>query len=117
MMKKPEKPTKKIEIQNCATYNFDGVSKKVVLSNFLEWAKKTAPKGSKDITLELVEEWMYDDCYTYLQLAWKEVKDNPHYEYDMVKYKKKLKNGKNSWHKQVKIHNCFNSWRLVAGRS
>ncbi len=87
---KPEKPKKRITVRNSATYDFNWVSKKVALDSFLAWTKEVTPANAKDVTLELVEEWMYDDCITYLRLEWEEVIDNPHYEKDLKKYEKKL---------------------------
>lgn len=96
MMQEPKKPEKKIEILHSTTFDFNWVSKKVALSTFTDWVKNAVPKNAKDITLELVEEWQYDDCITYLELAWKEIKDNPNYKKDIAKYEKKLK----KWKKQ-----------------
>lgn len=89
-MTQPEKPQKRITVRNSATYDFNWVSKKVALGSFLDWVKDTTPANAKDVTLELVEEWMYDDCTTYLQLEWEEVIDNPNYEKELKKYEKKL---------------------------
>lgn len=96
MMQEPKKPTKKIEVRKSTLFPFDYVSKKVSLSYFLNWVKENLPKGSKDITLELAEEWCYEDCITSLEVGWTEVQENTSYEKDMVKYEKKLK----KWKKQ-----------------
>lgn len=89
-MNKPEKPKKLITIRKYTTYDFTWVSKKVALDNFLDWCKKSTPANAKDVTLELVEDWEYDSCFTYLRLEWEEVIRNPHYENEVKKYEKKL---------------------------
>lgn len=87
---KPVKPEKRITVRNSTTYDFNWVSKKVAIGNFLAWVKESTPANAKDVTLELVEEWEYDSCLTYLRLEWEEVIPNPHYEKDLKKYEKKL---------------------------
>lgn len=96
MIKKPEKPTKKIVQKNSVTYDFNWVSKKVSLDSFLEWCKESIPKSARSVTLELREDWEYDDCFTYLELEWEETVDNTNYSKDIEKYKKKLA----KWNKQ-----------------
>jgi len=90
ILAKPEKPQKKITQRQTATYNFDWVSKKVSWDGFLDWAKETIPAGAKDVTLELIEDWQYDDCITYLELSWDEIVTNPNYDKEMKKYERKL---------------------------
>lgn len=97
-MIKPEKPKKKILQKQSATFDFNWVSKKVALDAFLAWIKETIPAGAKDVTLELREDWEYDDCLTSLELAWEEIKSNPNYKRAYKKYQTKLK----KWEKQCK---------------
>jgi hypothetical protein len=95
-MNKPTKPSKKIEIENSKIFYFDFSSKKVSLKHFLDWIKKSLPKGSFDVTLELDEEpGYYDDevCYggpTNLVVGWKQIVINKNYDSDLKKYNKKL---------------------------
>lgn len=95
-MKKPEKPTKKIVQNRVVNYDFNFASKKVSLDSFLEWCLDTIPEGVDNVTIELVENWEYDDCITYLQLGWEEKVTNVSYKKDLDKYKKKLV----KWEKQ-----------------
>lgn len=100
MKTKPEKPKKRITVRNSATFNFEWVSKKVSLDHFLDWCKQSVPNKAKDVTLELVEEWMYDDCSAYLQLEWDEVVDDPSYEREIKKYERKLR----KWERENESH-------------
>jgi hypothetical protein len=88
---KPKSPKKKITIKHSTTYDFNWVSKKVSLEHFLAWIKATIPPRAKDVTLELREDWEYDSCLTYLELAWDVIESNPDYEKQLKKYQKKLK--------------------------
>lgn len=92
---KPVKPKKRITIRNSATYDFNWVSKKVSLAVFQAWCKDTIPANAKDVTLELVEDWEYDSCFTYLRLEWEETVKNDQYDKQLIKYEKKLKKYKN----------------------
>lgn len=98
MITKPEKPKNKIIQKQYATFNFDWVSKKVHIDTFLDWVKEAIPSGAKDVTLELKEDWEYDDCLTSLELAWEEVVTNINYEREYKRYQSKLK----KWKKQCK---------------
>jgi hypothetical protein len=91
ILAKPDKPKKKITQRQTASFDFNWVSKKVAIGTFLAWIKETTLAGAKDVTLELKEDWEYDDCLTSLELSWDKVVDNPHYEKEMKKYQKKLK--------------------------
>lgn len=90
-MHKPVKPKKKIVIESSANFwDWDFTCKKVSLNHFLDWCKTTIPSKAKDVTIELEEEWQYDDCIVSLKLSWKHVISDPSYEKEMIKYKKKL---------------------------
>lgn len=95
-MNKPEKPKKKIIMEDCATYDFNWVSKKVSWEGFQAWVKQIVPRGAKDVTLELREDWEYDDCFTYLKISWKKKVSNLFYDKDLEKYRKNMK----KWQKQ-----------------
>lgn len=95
-MNKPVKPTKKIIVKHNITYDFDWISKKVSFDGFLAWKKENIPANAKDVTLELVEDWEYDSCFTYLRLEWEQIETNPSYEKELKKYQKKLE----KWKKQ-----------------
>ena len=95
-MNKLEKPKKEVILEGCATYNFSWVSKKVSWAGFQEWVKSVVPKGAKDVTLELREDWCYDDCFTYLEIAWKKKMPNQHFDQEMKKYERKMR----KWQKQ-----------------
>lgn len=86
-----KKPDKKIACKKHANFDFNWVSKKVSLKVFNDWCKSTVPLNSKDVTLELVEEWDYDNGITYLKIEWEETMDNPNYEKQLKKYEKQLK--------------------------
>lgn len=93
---KPTKPSKRIVVRERATYNFDWASKKVSLLVFLDWCKNIIPQGAMDVTLELCEDFSYDDEITWLEIAWdKEVK-NTFYDIQLKKYEKQL----TKWKKQ-----------------
>lgn len=84
-----KKPNKRINQKASKTYDFHWVSKKVALQEFLDWCKDI-PTDAKEVTLELKEDWEYDDCITYLELEWQENIVNPHYDKQLKKYKKFL---------------------------
>ena len=90
-MKKPVKPKKFIEINKTATYDFNWVSKRVSLETFQKWIRDTTPYNAKDITIELKEDWQYDDCLTSLELAWTTREADPRYETNMKRYETKLR--------------------------
>lgn len=95
-MNKPVKPKKKVLFPRSKTFEFNHASKKVSLLRFLDWCYAQLPKKAVDVTLELREDIDYTDegdfssFFTYLELAWEEEGDNPDYDNDMIKYKKKL---------------------------
>lgn len=93
ILAKPEKPKKRITVRNTAEAPFDWTCKKLSIEFFLNWVKENTPANADDVTLELREDWDYygNDCTVTLELAWNEVIDNPNYEREMKKYKKKLK--------------------------
>lgn len=88
IIKKPIPPEKTVVERRSVRYDFNWVSKKVAWEGFQAWAKEKIPTAATDVTLELLEEWEYDDCYTSLELSWNEVIPNPRYEKEMKKYKK-----------------------------
>ncbi len=84
-------------IEGSATfYDFDFTCKKVSLSHFLDWCKKAAPPKAKDMTLQIREDWEYNDCIVSLELQWKQLIPNRDYDREMKKYQKKL----TKWKKQ-----------------
>lgn len=96
-MKEPKKPTKKIEVMNSRSFYFDHVSNKVSIDYFLTWIKETVPKGAKDITLSMDEDYCYetgDHISSYLVLSWKEKVKNTRYVSEMKKYESKLRKWK-----------------------
>lgn len=96
-MKKPIKPSKKIEASCSETFSFDHVSNKVSLDFFLDWIKQTLPKESYDVTISLEDDYEYETgehIISYIVLSWKEQIDNSSYDKDQVKYQKKLKKWK-----------------------
>lgn len=90
-MNKPIKPRKKIIVEGSATYDFNWVSKKVSWAGFQEWVKEVVPRGAKDVTLELREDWEYDSCFTYLEISWKIKMPNQHYEKELKKFERKMR--------------------------
>ncbi len=96
-MRKPKKPTKKIEVPNSCSFYFDHTSNKVSIDYFLNWVKETVPKGAKDITLSMGEDYCCetgDHISSYLVLSWKEKVKNTRYVSEMKKYEKQLKEWK-----------------------
>jgi len=89
-MDKPQKPVKKMMIKSNANFDFNWVSKKVSLDLFNKWCEEVVPAGAVDVTLELKEDWNYDDVSTYLQVSWEVLGENPGYEKQMKKYQKDL---------------------------
>ena len=89
MNKKPIKPTKYSK-----NFPFSFVSPKVSLEYFIEWCKKEIPKSAPDVTIELKEDWNYDDCNCYLEFSWKQKTINENYEKELKKYNNKLKSDK-----------------------
>jgi hypothetical protein len=83
-----KEPTKKITVRQSIDYNFNWVGKKVALDVFNDWCKENIPRGAKDVTLELMEDWEYDSCLTYLQLSWDLEVVNTNYEKEMKKWQK-----------------------------
>ena len=95
-MNKPIKPKKIIEVRHTVSFDFNWVSKKVSLKVFQDWIKNTVPHNAIDVTLELKEDWNYDDCQTSLELAWIAKETDPRYTTNMKKYETKLR----KWNKQ-----------------
>jgi hypothetical protein len=81
-------PAKTILITESKSFDFDWTSKKVALQYFMQWCKENVPTGAQDVTLELMEDWQYDDCQTYLEIAWKREVPNPRYEKELKKFNK-----------------------------
>lgn len=92
---KPVKPEKTVVEHRSTRYDFNWVSKKVSWEGFQVWVKEQVPAGATDVTLELIEDWQYDDCLTSLELSWDEVVPNSRYEKELKKYKK----GMEKWRK------------------
>lgn len=86
-----KKPSRKITVPRSIKFDFDWISKKVSLTYFMDWCNDNVPANAIDMTLELVEVWEYDDCLTYLEIAWKETIINPDYEKQLKKYNKQKK--------------------------
>ena len=82
------KPKKTVLIAESKSFDFNWASKKVALQHFMQWCYDNVPLGAEDVTLELVEDWQYDDCQTYLEIAWKRKIPNPRYEKELKKYNK-----------------------------
>jgi hypothetical protein len=96
-MRKPQKPTKRIEMTGSVRFYFDHVSNKVSLSYFLGWVKENIPKGAKDITLSMDED--YDDydgtiINCGLEVGYKYRAKNPNYHNELQKYERKLRKWK-----------------------
>jgi hypothetical protein len=96
VIRKPTKPDRYVLERQSAVYNFNWVSKKVAWSDFQDWVYEQLPGSATDITLELVEEWMYDDCTTYLELSWNLLVPNSQYEKELKKYEKAMVKWKKS---------------------
>lgn len=94
---KPKKPSSYILVTRTANYYFDFVSNKHALGVFMDWIKKSVPKGAKDVTIGLGEEFYYDDSNTWIQLEWKEKRPNTKYFSQMKKYKKQLEKWNKQW--------------------
>jgi hypothetical protein len=69
-IKKPLPPVLSMIEHQSVKYEFNWVSKKVSWLGFQEWAAEQIPAGATNVTLELIEEWQYDDCLTALEIAW-----------------------------------------------
>ena len=95
-MKKPIKPKKIINVTQTATFDFNWISKKVSLDVFQKWIKETVPKGATNVTLELCEDFTYDNDLTWLEIGWTVKEANPNYLREMNKYETKLR----KWNKQ-----------------
>lgn len=91
---KPQKPKKYWVTRRTASYDFNWVSKKVAIDVFMNWVKDTLPKGAKDVTIGIGEDFYYDSNMTWLELEWNEKVPNTRYVSDMKKYQKRLKQWK-----------------------
>lgn len=89
-MNKPIKPKKKIIVNDSARLDFGFTNNKMAISAFLDWVNTTPPKGAFDITIELCEDWCYDDCISSLELSWAKEIINTDYDKELKKYEKKL---------------------------
>lgn len=94
-MKKPEEPQKRVTFPKSQNFPFSDHwiswnNQSVPLDKFLDFFKKV-PTNAQNPRVTLREEWCYDDCSVYLELAWEEESDNPQYEKQMEKYQTKLK--------------------------
>ncbi len=90
-MSKLQKPKKYIIGKFSKRFPFSFVSNKVSLEYFMTWCKKEIPKSAIDVTVELCEDWDYDNCDSYLEIAWNQKTLNLNYEKDLKKYNKKVK--------------------------
>jgi len=100
-MNKPIKPKKIIDVVHTATYDFNWVSKKVSLDDFQEWIKETVPHKATDVTLELCEDFEYDNQLTWLEVGWTTKEPNPYYLREMKKYETKLRKWKKNESAQI----------------
>jgi len=96
VMKKPTKPEKMVVERRSVRFDFNWISKKVSWTGFQEWVKDQVPPDATDVTLELIEEWEYDDCLTSLELSWNQTVPNTKYEKELKKYKKEMKKWRTS---------------------
>lgn len=98
-LREPKKPEKEIRVDKNADFFFTKYNPKISsVKELLDWIEETLPESTEDTsaTVELVEEWCYDDCTTYLRLGWSETVPNPNYEKQLKKYEKQL----DKWKKQ-----------------
>jgi hypothetical protein len=96
---KPKKPEKKIRVDRTADFSFTNYYPKTSsVKELLDWIEETLPDGVKDTgaSIELAQEWAYDDCTSYIRLNWSEVVPNPNYDRQMKKYQTQL----DRWNKQ-----------------
>jgi hypothetical protein len=93
-MDKPLKPKKKILSTQSKTYYFNSASNEVFLHYFFSWCKRTLPKGAKKAKLCLIQDFSYDDYFSYLELSWEERKNNTRYNKELKKYDKQIKKWK-----------------------
>lgn len=91
---KPKLPEKEIRVDKNVDYSFPKYIDKVTsVKELLDWIEKTLPEGIADTaaSIQLVEEWIYDDHTTHLRLSWSELVPNPNYDREMKKYERQLK--------------------------